>query len=570
MNQPQDMLARRINPLATITLNFEAIGSDSLTLLGAWLRECLDIREIEPFSPVFQSDHYSRNALEFLQFHLHLCRLFFQLGRLPVFDLPRLVSIELRDEEQQRYQAAVEVQAIGAVPGVVYQLVINSSLDLCRWMSENPISGPNRNKLYTTVQQKVIDPLLELVPSGKSTIPVLRTAHALGIPFIHLGLGIYQLGWGSRSRRMDRSVTDQDTAIGSKLAHDKFASAHFLRMAALPAPDHDKVGSEKAALGAAVRLGYPVVIKPADRDQGIGVTVDVFDEDALKIAFHYAQKLSAKRQVIVERQVPGVCHRLFIADGKLLYAVKRLPLSIYGDGKQTVKELVDAEVAAQNSLPPWKRSEIRPLDDLAETAIARAGFRLESVPEAGMPVPLRRIESTESGGVDEDVTNTIHPENCRIAIEAARLFGLHVAGIDIISTDISKPWFENGAIINEVNFAPLFGGGEISLHHIPLFFKDFIDGNGKIPVEIHETGQQLQAIERQRQLVDNGIACYLTNGVETIAPDGRVIHLKSLGLTARIRALLLNPDVDVIIAVSSSSADLRLEAYGTAGCSSLP
>ncbi len=42
--------------------------------------------------------------------------------------------------------------------------------------------------------------------------------------------------------------------------------------------------------------------------------------------------LSRTKAVIVERQVEGVCHRLFMAHGRLLYAVKRLPMSVEGDG----------------------------------------------------------------------------------------------------------------------------------------------------------------------------------------------------------------------------------------------
>ena len=87
---------------------------------------------------------------------------------------------------------------------------------------------------------------------------------------------------------------------------------------------------------------------------------------------------------------------------------------------------------------------------------------LASIPDPGTWVALRRIESTDWGGVDEEVTALIHPDNLKAALMATELFGLDMAGIDIISTDISRPWFETGAVINEVNFAPLLGGAEIS------------------------------------------------------------------------------------------------------------
>jgi len=171
-------------------------------------------------------------------------------------------------------------------------------------------------------------------------------------------------------------------------------------------------------------------------------------------------------------------------------------MSVTGDGKRTIQELFDTEVAKQNNKPPWARSEIKPIDDLALKAFACHGFSAQSIPDEGVRIPLRRIESTEWGGVDEDVTNIVHPENRGIAVRTANLFGLHMAGIDIISPDIAKPWHTNGAIINEVNFSPLFGGAEISRSHIAAFFAEFISGDGKIPIKSFETEQASLAFQK--------------------------------------------------------------------------
>jgi hypothetical protein len=118
--------------------------------------------------------------------------------------------------------------------------------------------------------------------------------------------------------------------------------------------------------------------------------------------------------------------------------------------KKKEEEGEDKEFEFQQSRPPWMRSEIRRLDDLAFKAISLAGFSPSSIPEPGVLVPLRRIESTAWGGVDEEVTQIIHKDNLFAALYASKLLGLNVAGIDIISPDISEPWHKNGAIINEV------------------------------------------------------------------------------------------------------------------------
>lgn len=549
------MFEKLVNASIKLSVNFHAVNRALFTYVESWLTDGLDIKEYEPLLPICSADTIEQTVREFIHYQHYVSRLLFQLGNVPVFNLPKTISVVLKDEEKQLYQVEIEVQNVEAFPDVIYPLVINSSLGLCRWMSENPIYSVDRNKFYLTIQEKVIRPLQHLIPSGKSTIPVLRTAHLLGIPIIHLGQNVYQFGWGSRSRRMDRSITGQDSAIGSKLAQNKVATAHILHMAGLPAPTHTLVTCESDALSAAIAIGYPVVIKPTDQERGIGVTVDIFNDAAVKIAFSSAQQLSRSKKVIVERQVPGICHRIFIANGKMLYTVKRLPISVIGDGNQTIKQLVDSEVTVQNRLPPWRRSEIKPIDELAKKVISKAGFTLNSVPKAGVIVPLRRIESTEWGGIDEEVSSLVHHENINLAIHTAGLFGLNVAGIDIITEDISTPWYENGAIINEINFSPLFGGGDISRRKIPIFFQDFIQGNGKIPIEIFNTSQFKQAKIRQIELVENGSSCYLTTETETINPNGTSMNLITKGLKDRIRALLVNPDVDTIVVVSSFIPD---------------
>jgi cyanophycin synthetase len=51
----------------------------------------------------------------------------------------------------------------------------------------------------------------------------------------------------------------------------------------------------------------------------------------------------------------------------------------------------------------------------------------------------------------------VHPENIALCKRAARLVGLDVAGVDYISEDIGRPWYEAGGIVVEVNAQPQIG-----------------------------------------------------------------------------------------------------------------
>ncbi len=482
---------------------------------------------------------------------LQLSRHILQAARVPVFDAPEVIACRLEHQNGQKWHITVALARIEDLPREVYSAALNTSFMLAEWVLTREPTTANLESFFETIQKRVFVPYSRVLPRGKSTLQVLKVAYRKGIPFRHLGGGVYQLGWGARARLIDRSTTDVDSAMGSKLSQNKLLTARLLRSAGLPSAVHQAVTTPDDALTLAQHLGWPVVVKPSDRDRGIGVTVDVTDQATLQTAFKLASELSRSRQVIVERQVEGVCHRLFISNGKLLYAVKRLPMSVTGDGKQTVSELVVGEAEAQRRIAPWKRSKIIPLDPSALAAVSAAGFSESSVPDKGAQVPLRSIESTEWGGIDEEVTNRIHPENLRIALAASTLFHLNVAGIDIISRDIAKPWYENDAIINEVNFAPLLGGGEISRRHIPQFLEQYTAGDGRIPVEVFVGGESAwqAAAERWQAFLHEGVNAYLTSGTQTLGPSGKKIPMPSTGLFQRARALVLNPEVAAMVLV---------------------
>ncbi len=520
--------------------------------LGVWLKSLLAIDVDVPVNTrVVPQTGQGQLALQWLWCCLLLCRELLQAARMPVFDEPEILSLAADPSSSGRWQARVGLALMDGAPRAAYDAALRTSFQLGGWAAAHVMNDDTIDAFFSRIEKRVTAPLSRLISAGSSTLPVLRVAHRRGIAFTHLGGGVYQLGWGSRARRLDRSTTEQDSAMGARLSQNKVLGAHLLRSAGLPAPVHEVPASGEMALPAALRIGWPVVVKPADCERGEGVTVDVADEATLLAAFDAASKLSRSKQVLVERQVAGVCHRLFVFNGKLLYAVKRLPMSVRGDGQRTVAQLIEAEVRLQRCKPHWRRSGVQPLDDLARAAIAAAGHAVSSVPPDGVLVALRRIESTAWGGVDEEVSHGIHPQNLELALRAAALFGLHVAGIDIITPDIGRPWFENGAIINEVNFAPLLGGGEISRRHIPVFLDDLMPDSGCIPVEVFVGGSAAleAARERWRGLLADGLRCYLTTHDTTLAPSGEEWIFPFQGAYRRVRAMVLSSTVDAIVLV---------------------
>lgn len=513
-----------------------ALWSEVLVKQGAWSAD-----EAVPAGLA----HRSELEQPFITVFLRLSRWLLELGRLPVFAPAQFIAYAPKEPASAEHQLVFEVPLVDLMPQIAYETAVRVARDICLWMADHPPTDPQISNVFDAVDRHVIQALSSVVPAGKSTLPVLKVAYAMGIPFLHLGLGVYQLGWGSKARRLDRSTTERDSAIGSKLAQNKVATANLLRTAGLPAPTHGVVRHERDAVAVTAQLSYPLVVKPLDRDRGEGVTVNVMDDPSLKAAFLRAHELSVSKQVIVEKQVPGVCHRIFIWGGQLLYAVKRLPMSVQGDGRRTVAQLVADEVQVQSRRPPWLRSGIQALDETAVQVLKHVGLSPDSVVDSGVLVPLRPIESTAWGGVDEEVTHTLHPDNIAAAIQAAQLFGLDVAGVDIISADITQPWHQNGAIINEVNYAPLLGGGEISQSHLPRFLSALMQGLGTIPVTLWPT--EAAALQAQNDSVQDGRRCFFTSAEKTLSPSGQNIPMPLNTLSQRFKALICRADVDAVV-----------------------
>ena len=60
------------------------------------------------------------------------------------------------------------------------------------------------------------------------------------------------------------------------------------------------------------------------------------------------------------------------------------------------------------------------LDEPTEDFLAQNGYELDSVPERGDVVSLRRNANLSTGGTAEDVTDEVHPDNRSIAERAAK------------------------------------------------------------------------------------------------------------------------------------------------------
>ncbi len=293
---------------------------------------------------------------------------------------------------------------------------------------------------------------------GPSTQAVLDEAMSRDIPWIRLNQhSLVQLGQGVHAKRIRATMTSETSAIAVDIASDKDLTTRLLGAAGLPVPKQESVRTADQAARVAVRIGFPVVVKPLDGNHGRGVCLDLQDEAGVREAFEVAVAQSRGGVVVVESMVVGKDYRCLIIDGRVAAIAERVPASVTGDGISTVEHLVDtANADPRRGVGHEKVLTRITVDAAAEALVGEQGFAMTDVPPEGQVVKLALTGNMSTGGISIDRTLEAHPENAEIAEEAARMIGLDIAGIDFICPDITEPVRETGGAICEVNAAPGF------------------------------------------------------------------------------------------------------------------
>ncbi|MGF6273907.1 cyanophycin synthetase [Massilia sp. UYP11] len=412
---------------------------------------------------------------------------------------------------------------------------------------------------------KQLRDLDEDVRLGPSTGAIVQAAVARNIPFRRMTEGsMVMFGWGSRQRRIQAAEIDATGAIAESIAQDKELTKKLLDAAGVPVPQGRSVVDPDDAWAAALEIGLPVVIKPKDGNQGKGVTVNVTTREQLDAGFRAASEF--RDDILVERYLPGHDYRLLVVGDKLVAAARREPPQVIGDGKHTVRELVD-EVNRDPRRGDGHATSLTRIrfDDIALGTLVQQGMHADSVPALGQRVVLRNNANLSTGGTATDVTDDVHPEVAERAIAAAHMIGLDICGVDLVADSILKPMEEVGGGIVEVNAAP-----GLRMHLAPSFGKPraigeaiidtlYKDGdNGRIPVvAVTGTNGKTTTVRLIAHLLTaSGLRTGMTN-TDGVYIEGRRIDSGDCSGPRSARNVLQHPDVDAAVFETARGGLLR-------------
>jgi cyanophycin synthetase len=245
-----------------------------------------------------------------------------------------------------------------------------------------------------------------------------------------------------------------DDVVTLRYALQKALVQERLSSHGLPVPEY--LEFEASNLDAAAdfleRGPTPCVIKPVGDSGGSGVTSGVRTLAQLMRARLRAWRIDDR--LLIERQIGGDNYRFLFLDGVLLDVVRRRPPRVTGDGRATIGELIEAE----NTRRLQRAGEVLfwplrvDLDSIF--TLEAAGLTLDSVLPAGMTVPVKTVVNQNTIDDNETVREGIADSLVEQARSAAELIGVRLAGVDIVTTDLSRPLEETGGTILEVNGTP--------------------------------------------------------------------------------------------------------------------
>ena len=416
-----------------------------------------------------------------------------------------------------------------------------------------------------TAEVKRLRQVLLDVQLGPSTRSIVEAAIARGIPTQRLTEGsLVRLGHGAKQRRICAAETDRTGAVAETIAQDKELTRTLLAESGIPVPEGRPVSDAADAWAVAEEIAAPVVVKPRYGNQGRGVSVNLVTREEVEKAWILANEIDSS--VVVERFVMGGDYRVLVVGGRMVAAARRHPPIVIGDGVSTIRQLVD-RVNEDPRRCGDHATSLSPMvvDEVAVAVLREQGLTDHSVPDAGRSVLLRRNANLSTGGSAEDVTDIVHPEVAARAIEAARIVGLDVAGIDLVMDDVTKSLESQRGVVIEVNAAP---GLRMHLEptvgtprNVGAAIVDSLFGpgdDGRIPTaSVTGTNGKTTVVRLISHLAATGGATVGTTCTEGVWIGGRPIDAGDCSGPKSARRVLANPAVTTAVFEAARGGILR-------------
>ncbi|MDM8515246.1 hypothetical protein QUF76_03525 [Desulfobacterales bacterium HSG16] len=307
---------------------------------------------------------------------------------------------------------------------------------------------------------------LSLLPSGDdysdlefSTQLLIKEAlsRKINVEVLDRHYNIIRLSNHSKIEYIQQATrTSVDSHITSRLLDNKYMTKMRLAEQGIPVPKGSIYYSfEDLQVAFEYYHNHHSVVKPNSLSSGRKISFlspdSPFEEwqKAFEIVF---QNDTA---IVVETFVGGNDFRFLVIDYRCVAVVQRVPANVVGDGKHTLKKLVEIKNR------DFRRGQLNntplcPLipDRIGLKEIARQRLTFESIPAPEQTVYLRQTANISTGGDSIDFTDQVHESYKTIAEISAKTLGARITGVDLLIENPSRPRSDYNCFIVELNANP--------------------------------------------------------------------------------------------------------------------
>ena len=259
---------------------------------------------------------------------------------------------------------------------------------------------------------------------------VIKEAITRGIQVENKFLNFFKLSFGGRNITCNNTLTDQVNSISASYCSHQKMFFHILEELNVP---------------------YPPTLFTARREKGIEF-LKKQESIILKSQFHklssneiktsselkrYGSRISAPaEEVILQKFIKGQSYRILLLDFKVVAVMNAVPPSIVGDGKSTVRKLIQRLSRKKFSIT---EGQVKiPMGSSTKSCVAQAGFTFDSVLEKGVSIEVRKNSNFHTGGTMHDVTEKFPTVFKKIAIKIAKKLKISVLDFEFLIPDLDN------------------------------------------------------------------------------------------------------------------------------------
>jgi len=283
-----------------------------------------------------------------------------------------------------------------------------------------------------------------------------EAARNIGAEIEWLGYGFFRITKAGKWTLVYDSKVMLDDHVTMEMLGNKPLTHRLLQETDCPSPqfieyDLSSLGKARDFLRS---LRSSAVVKPAfGTGGGLGVTTKVCDEERLKRASWYASCFH--RSLLIEEEIPGHSYRLLYLNGKLIDAVRRDPPTVTGDGKRSIRQLMEDETGQRlRDTSAFRALSPLSLDLACVFYLREQGLTPAAIPGIQQQIVVKSVINQNSRSENHCVREKIHSSIEELGSRLVTSLGIRLAGLDLIATEIGIPLKESGGVINEINSPP--------------------------------------------------------------------------------------------------------------------